>query len=187
MDDENENMNNSEQVPFDSPETTDKADGEVKMASIPSEEYERLLSEAAEYKDRNVRLVAEFDNARKRWERERIDFRKFANEGLIIEFLDILDDLERTVAVAQAKHEDYEAFLKGVELVMGQINKMLSQHGVKPLEAKGKKFDPHSQEVLYQEPNDAVEEGTVLEELQKGYCLGDRVIRTAKVKLAKSK
>ena len=75
-------------------------------------ECQKLEEEAARYKDQYIRLYAEFENARKRMERERQEFIKYANEGLITEFLSILDNLERSVEAAQAKHEDYEAFLK---------------------------------------------------------------------------
>ena len=148
-------------------------------------ECRRLAEEAVKYKDQYVRLYAEFENARKRMERDRQEFVKYANEGLIAEFLNILDNLERSVEAAQAEHEDYQAFLKGVEMIMAQIHEMLKRNGVKPIEAKSRMFDPHSHEVLLQEESDAVDEGTVLEELQKGYTLGDRVIRTSKVKVAK--
>ena len=150
-------------------------------------EYQKLAEEAAKYKDQYVRLYAEFENARKRMEHEKQEFIKYANEGLLTEFLSILDNLERSVEVAKAKHQDYEAFLKGVEMIMAQIYEMLKRSDVKPIEAKGKMFDPHSHEVLMQEESEAVEEGTVLEELQKGYTLGDRVIRTSKVKVVKKK
>ena len=150
-------------------------------------ECRKLAEEAAKYKDQYIRLYAEFENARKRMERERQEFVKYANEGLLTEFLSILDNLERSVEAAQAKHEDYEAFLKGVEMIMAQIHAMLKRNGVNPIEAKGKMFDPHCHEVLLQEESDAVEEGIVLEELQKGYAFGDRVIRTSKVKVAREK
>jgi molecular chaperone GrpE len=89
------------------------------------------------------------------------------------------------VEAAQAKHEDYEAFLKGVEMIMAQIHEMLKKNDVKPIESRGLMFDPHRHEVLMQEETDGHEEGTVLDEFQKGYILGDRVIRTSKVKVAK--
>ena len=152
---------------------------------LSAAEYKKLIDEAAQNKDRYVRLYADFENARKRVEREKQEFVKYANEELLIEFLNVLDDLERTVDAAKAKHQDYEAFLKGVELVMAHLYEMLKQNGVKPIEAKGKKFDPHSHEVLMQEDRDDMEEGTVIEELQKGYTLADKVVRTAKVKVAK--
>lgn len=147
-------------------------------------ECRKLAEEAAKYKDQYIRIYAEFENARKRMERERQEFIKYANEGLITEFLSILDNLERSVEAAQAKHEDYEAFLKGVEMIMAQIHEMLKRNGVRPLEAKNKMFDPHCHEILLQEEVNGVEEGTVLEEFQKGYMLGERVIRTSKVKVA---
>ena len=150
-------------------------------------ECRKLAEEAAKYKDQYIRLYAEFENARKRMERERQEFIKYANEGLIAEFLSILDNLERSVEAAQARHEDYEAFLKGVEMIMAQIHEMLKQNDVRPIEAKGLMFDPHRHEVLMQEETDGPEEGTVIEEFQKGYVLGDRVIRTCKVKVAKNK
>lgn len=150
-------------------------------------ERQKLAEEAARYKDQYIRLYAEFENARKRMERERQEFVKYANEGLIAEFLNILDNLERSVEAAQAQHEDYQAFLKGVEMIMAQIHEMLKKNGVRPIEARGLMFDPHRHEVLMQEETDSHGEGTVLEELQKGYTLGDRVIRTSKVKVAKNK
>jgi len=153
-----------------------------KIIKIKESEYKKIVQEAAEYKDKHIRLYAEFDNARKRMEREKIEFIKYANEGLI---LDILDDLERSIDVARAQHQDYSAFLKGIEMVMTHVHALLKKNGVKPIEARGKLFDPHCHEVLFQEENDDVDEDLVLEELQKGYYLGDKVVRTAKVKLAK--
>ncbi|MBF0522092.1 MAG: nucleotide exchange factor GrpE [Candidatus Omnitrophica bacterium] len=165
----------------ETPELEPLSDEEV----LEDLERKNLLAEIADYKDKYVRLCAEFDNARKRMERERQEFIKYANEGLIAQFLDILDDLERTVKAAEEKHEDYESFLKGIELVMSRLHDMLKKSGVKPMDAKGKMFDPHCHEPLLQEESAKEPEGTVLEEFQKGYYYHDRVVRTAKVKLAK--
>jgi molecular chaperone GrpE len=158
-----------------------------KVVKIKESEYAKLIEEAAKYKDQYVRLYAEFENARKRMEREKQDFIRYANEELIIEFLTILDNFERSVESAKANHQDYTAFVKGIEMVMAHIHDMLKKNGVKPIEAKGKIFDPHSHEVLMQEESDEFEDGVVIEEFQKGYNLGDRVVRTAKVKVAKKK
>lgn len=146
-------------------------------------EHEKLLKELAESKEKYVRLVAEFDNARKRADRERSEFVKYANESLIADFLTIMDDLDRVVIAANANHQDYQAFLKGVEMVMARIHELLRKNNVKPIDALGKPFDPHSHEILMQEPSEK-EEGTVIEELQKGYLLGERIVRTSKVKVA---
>ena len=103
-----------------------------KMISIKESDYQKLVSELAEYKDKYMRLFAEFDNARKRMERERLDFVKYANEGLVSEFLGIMDDLERSIEAAKAKHEDYTAFLKGIEMVMAHIYEMLKKIMLSP-------------------------------------------------------
>ena len=158
-----------------------------KIIKVKESEYQSLENEIAQYKDKHLRLYAEFENVRKRMERDKMEFAKYANVGLIAEFLEILDNLERTIAAAKAKHQDYDAFEKGVEMVMNQIYEMLKKNGVKPIEAKGKVFDPHCHEALLQEETDEVDEGIVLEEFQKGYSLQDRFVRTAKVKLSKKK
>lgn len=157
------------------------------VIKIKESEHQKLLDEAAEFKDKYLRLYAEFDNARKRMQREKQDFIKYANESLLTDFLTILDSLELSVKAAREDHEDKEALLKGVELVLGQMFDLLKRNGVKPIEAQNTKFDPNRHEVLMQEESEDVEENTVLEEFQKGYSFHDAVIRTAKVKLAKSK
>ena len=88
------------------------------LIQIKESEHKKLLEELAQYKDKYVRLYAEFENARKRMEREKFEFVKFANEGLIVEFLGILDNLERSIEVAKAKHQDYTAFLQGTGYVV---------------------------------------------------------------------
>ena len=154
---------------------------------LKKEEHQKLLDEASEHKDKYLRIYAEFENMRKRTEREKLEFVKYANQELIVEFLSILDDLERSVEAARANHEDYTAFLKGVEMVMAHVYDLLRKNDVKPIEAKGKMFDPHCHEALMQEETDDAEEGIVLDEFQKGYTFGDKVIRTNQVKVAKQK
>lgn len=158
-----------------------------KMIKIKESEHAKLIEEAARYKDQYIRLYAEFENARKRMDRDKLEFIKFANEGLIMEFLGILDNLERSVEAAKAKHQDYTAFLKGIEMVMAHVHEMLKNNGVTPIEAQGKLFDPHCHEVLMQEEKDGFDDGMIIEEFQKGYRLGEKVVRTAKVKVAKKK
>lgn len=147
-------------------------------------ENKGLDQELKEYKDKYLRLYAEFENTRKRYEREKAEFIKYAQEGLMVDFLNILDDLERTISVARAKHQDYASFLKGIEIVMTRIHELLKKNGITPIESVGKKFDPHSHEVLLQVEDAGAEDGMVVEELQKGYRLADRVVRTAKVKVS---
>lgn len=183
-------IHNSEASKVEPGPVEGKPDGkpcEEKTVTLDKAEYQKLLAEAAQYKDQYVRLYAEFENARKRMERDRQEFVKYANEGIIAEFLGILDNLERSVEAAQARHEDYEAFLKGVEMIMAQIHEMLKKNGVRPIEAQNKMFDPHCHEILMQEESEKLAEGAIMEELQKGYMLGGRIIRTSKVKVATKK
>jgi len=160
----------------------------VKSVMIDEQELLKLKEDAHKGKeswDKLLRLQADFDNTRKRLEREKQDFVKFANESLILELLNILDDLERVVNLAESKSEDMPAFLKGVEMILAHIYEMLKEHGVKPIEAEGKIFDPNCHEALMQVEDKQLPEHTVVEEMQKGYLLNDRVIRTAKVKVSK--
>jgi molecular chaperone GrpE len=160
-----------------------------KTVTLKESEYLQLKDEAAkakEYWDKLLRLQADFENTRKRLDKEKQDFIKFANEGIIVELLNILDDLERAVGLAESKHEDFPAFLKGVEMILAHLYEMLKEYGVKPIEAKGKLFDPSYHEALMQAEDKDCPEHTVLEELQKGYMCNDRVIRTAKVKVSKA-
>lgn len=160
-----------------------------KKIIIKESEYLSLKADAAksgEYWDRLLRLQADFENIRRRMEKERQEFVKFANEEIILELLNVLDDLERTVALAESQHQDLGTFLKGVEMILAHLYEMLKKHDVKPIEAKGKPFDPGCHEALMQAEDAQAPDNTVLEELQKGYLLGDRVIRTAKVKVAKA-
>lgn len=161
---------------------------EEKTVVLKEAEYLKLKEDADkanENWDKFLRMQAEFENIRKRQEREKQDFIKFANEGIILELLNVLDDLERTVELAQSKHQDLSAFLKGVEMILAHLYQMLKEYGLKPIEAEGSLFDPNYHEALMQAENKELPEHTIIEELQKGYLLNDRVIRTAKVKVSK--
>ena len=161
---------------------------EEKIITLKESEYSQLKEasdKAREYWDRILRMQADLDNTRKRLEREKQDFIKFANEGIILELLNILDDLERAVGLAESKHQDLPAFLKGVEMILAHLYEMLKEYGVRPIETQGKIFDPHYHEAMMQAEDKDLPEHTIVEELQKGYLLNDRVIRTAKVKVSK--
>lgn len=159
---------------------------EVKKPLSETEMLKLELAEKTKLADENLNrlkyLQAEFDNFRKREVQDRKDFMKFANHELIAALLNIVDDFTR--AVAAAKDEKDKAALKMVD---AHLLKVLAEHGVKPIDALGKKFDAHLHEAFLSEETDKAEEGTVLEELQKGYLLFDRVIRHSKVKVARKK
>ncbi|MDD5196612.1 MAG: nucleotide exchange factor GrpE [Candidatus Omnitrophica bacterium] len=161
---------------------------EEKIVSLKESEYLKLKEDAdkvKEFSDKALRLQADFENTRKRLEKEKQDFVKFANEGIILELLNVLDDLGRSVSLAETHKEDLTAFLKGVEMILAHLYEMLKEYGLKPIEAEGKIFDPHYHEALLQIEDKDLPEHTIVEELQKGYLLNERVIRTAKVKVSK--
>jgi len=139
-----------------------------------------LAAERDEALDGWKRTAADFDNFRKRAARERAEYVTFANERLVTELLPILDNLERALQAA-AEHE--EARLEeGVELVHRELAALLERHGVKEIETSGM-FDPHVHEALVSQPSE-VDEGSVLDVIQKGYTLGERVVRPARVIVA---
>lgn len=178
---------NSAREPKPAENDPEKKAQEVKPDAVFADDGALLKAQLRETRDKYIRLCAEFDNTRKRYERERSEYVKYANERLLVDFLSVLDDLDRTVDAARAQHQDYKAFLKGVEMVMARVRDVLKNYAVKPIEAVGQKFDPHYHEILMQVESDEVEGVQVVEEFQKGYSLGDRVIRTAKVKVAVEK
>ncbi|MBF0511603.1 MAG: nucleotide exchange factor GrpE [Candidatus Omnitrophica bacterium] len=142
--------------------------------------------ESALQKDKYVRLLAEFDNMRKRHERERASLIKYAHEEVIIECLKLYDDLERSVVAFKSKDGMDANLVKGLEMVYNSMKDLMNRYEVKPITAVGKPFDPHTQEVLMQQETPDFQDGVVMEELEKGYTLGGKVVRTAKVKVAKN-
>ncbi len=183
MDDKNNNKNKMIEGEAKPPASKNWA-----MVTITKEEHEQLkqaAKEKEEYRDKLLRQQAEFDNFRKRQEKEKLEFTKFANEAIILEMLEVLDNLERLVSLAEKHKEDFQSFLKGVEMILAHLYELLKKHGVKPIETLGKKFDPLFHEVLLAVKSETDEDNRIVEEFQKGYLLENRVIRTAKVKVAK--
>jgi molecular chaperone GrpE len=135
---------------------------------------------AAEVDDRLLRLAADFENYKKRAAREREEYVAHANERLVRDLLPILDDLER--ALAAAEHHEEAQLEEGVRLVHRSLAQLLQRNGVREIPTDGK-FDPHVHEALLSQPSDA-EEGSVLDVVQKGYTLADRVVRPARVVIA---
>lgn len=139
-----------------------------------------------DYYDKFLRLQAEFDNFKKRVLKERSEFIKFANEGLILELVSILDDFERGIKSAEQK-KDFELLHQGVDIISKQLHRLLEEKGLKRIKSVGEKFDPNQHEAVEVIEDQAEEETTVVEEFQPGYTLNDRVIRPARVKVVKKK
>ncbi|MBI2836055.1 MAG: nucleotide exchange factor GrpE [Acidobacteria bacterium] len=150
-----------------------------------AEALEELRRQRDEYYDRLLRKTAEFDNYRKRIDRERRELQDRAAMTLIAEILPLVDDLERALEPDVAE-EGVEAYRKGVEIIHRQLMDVLRKRGVRPIDALGATFDPHFHEAVAHEVSPGCREGEIIEELRRGYMLGDRLLRPAVVKVAKA-
>lgn len=170
-----------------------KTDSEGQPASdevkISKDEYEALKAKAAErdsFCDKYVRAHAEFENAKKRIEKDKIDFLRYANDGFLLEFLPILDSLE--IAEKHIKEaKDFKAVQEGVDMIQLQIQKFLKDIGVERVKTLGEKFDPHMHEAIEVEEAKDKEDGLILAELKSGYKINGRLLRPASVKISKKK
>jgi molecular chaperone GrpE len=153
-------------------------------AAAAADELERVQQERDRYYDRLLRQAAEFENYRKRVERERREQAEYAAADVLRSLLPLVDGMERALAApAPAEAEPYR---KGVEIIHRQMLDVLRKHGVTSIEAVGRPFDPHLHEAVLHEESPGHAEGEVLEELQRGYRLGDRLLRPAMVRVAKA-
>ena len=141
---------------------------------------EQARAAAAEGHNLYLRKAAEFENFRRRRDREFEEMIRSANEGLISRTLPVLENFERALNHRDAS-ENFDAYRKGVEMIVQQFRDALKREGLEAVEAVGKPFDPNLHEALMQAPSDAHEAGLVCEEIERGYRLKDRVIRHAKV------
>ena len=126
------------------------------------------------------RIQAEFENYKKRVDKEKAEFVKYSKAELIQRILPTIDTFE----IALRSTKDNEKFVKGMDMVYAQLISLLHAEGLKPIESLGKKFDPYLHEVMLKEKSDDDDDGIVLEELQKGYMLNDKVLRHSKVKVS---
>lgn len=150
-----------------------------------TKELQAKAQEIQEHYEARLRLQAEFDNFKKRKEREIADFRKYANEGFLRDILPVVDDFERAIAAAEQTHK-LEDFLEGVELLFSKFLDVLQKKGIKEIEAEqGQPFNPEMHEAVMQMETDEVEEGAIVQVFQKGYYLHDRVLLAPKVSVAK--
>src|SRR5580698_8827167 len=123
-------------------EQNPKPQEEILSQETPVETVAKAAEEKSDYKDKYMRLLAEFDNMRKRHERERIDLIKYAHEEVIVECLKLYDDLERSLAAFKSKEGTDANLVKGLEMVYKNMKELMGKYEVKPIEVKGKPFDP---------------------------------------------
>ena len=156
------------------------------VLSAPEKEAAPVKEQLAQEKEKYLRLLAEFENMRKRQERERAEMVKYAHEEVIIECLKIYDDLERSLNAFKANQDIDKNLVKGLQMVFDNMRELMNRYDVKPIESVGKPFDHNRHEALMQVETKEVPDGQIMEEFQKGYTLAGRVVRTAKVKVAKN-
>lgn len=157
---------------------------EISLSKNEFEELNEKAKKSDEYYDKWLRLQAESENMKKRQEKEREEFLKFANEGLIIQLLPIIDNFDRAMtSVIYTKESD--AVLEGIKLVQKELHSLFSDYGVDQIKSVGEKFDPHYHEAIAVIETDEYPEDTVAEEIQKGYTLRGRLIRPSIVKVSK--
>lgn len=169
------------------PETT--AAENAAEAATPDPALE-LKAENADLRDKLLRTVAEMENLRKRTEREISDTRSYAIAGFARDMLTATDSLSRALTVLPAEARDSadpttKSLIEGIEMTEREMQRLLAKHGVKPIEAEGQKFDPHKHQAMFEVPDPSRPEGTVVQVVQAGFAIGDRVLRPAMVGVAK--
>jgi len=175
-------VNDDKNPPDDGERQTGAAVDSATAAASP--ELGEMERQRDEYYERLLRTTAEFDNYRKRVERERQTLADAAAASIIEELLPLVDDLERALR-AEPGAEGAEAYRKGVELIHRQLMETLRKRGVRAVEALGADFDPHYHQAVAHDVAEGHREGEVIEEYRRGYMLGDRLLRPAMVKVAK--
>jgi molecular chaperone GrpE len=164
----------------------DSADDSVEGGSTPpaADGLAAARRERDEFYDRLLRKTAEFDNYRKRVDRERRESAQYAAGDLLESLLPIVDDFERALRVEAGP--DAAAYRQGVELIYKHLQDLLARRGVTPIDTVGLQFDPHVHQAITYESSPGHAEGEVIEEVRRGYKLGDRLLRPAMVKVAKA-
>jgi len=163
---------------------TDRVDVPVETPVETPPEMAAVQRERDEYYDRLLRKSAEFDNYRRRIERERREQAEQSIVDLLQELLLVVDDFDLALTVEPG--EAGTAYRKGVELIYGKLQDLLRKYGVRPIDALGADFDPNLHQAVVHEPSAEHREGEVIGEMRKGYMIGDRLLRPAMVKVAKA-
>lgn len=148
-------------------------------------ECDRLKQEIEEWKSKHLQALAEAENSRKRLQKERQELTRYAVENVILDFLSPIDNFEKALSFTDNMSEEVKNWAIGFKMLLEQLKDVISQQGVKPIHSLHKIFDPHLHEAVEMVETDEHPDGTIVEELVRGYQMGDRTLRAAKVKVAK--
>ena len=156
----------------------------------PDERIAQLEAEKADLRDQVLRTAAEMENLRKRTEREIADTRSYAIAGFARDMLVATDNLSRALVVIPADTREnadgsLKSLIEGIEMTEREMQRLLQKNGVKPIAAEGEKFDPHRHQAMFEVPDVSVPDGTVVQVVQTGYAIGERVLRPAMVGVSK--
>lgn len=180
-------MTSPGEEPIISQSSSQSSNGETASASvtIPTTELEKLEKEAAEYRDKYLRLLAEGENTRKRMQKEREEMILYAVENLIVDFLDPIDHFENALQHMENASPEVKHWAVGFQMILKQLKDVLSNNGATTFQSVGKQFDPHQHEAVEMVATTEHPEGTIIVENVRGYKMGNRTIRPARVKVAK--
>lgn len=170
--------------------TTEATENTTTTETATPDPVEALKAENSDLRDKLLRTVAEMENLRKRTEREVSDTRSYAIAGFARDMLTATDSLSRALLVLPAEAREtadgaMKSLIEGIEMTEREMQRLLAKHGVKPIEAEGQKFDPHKHQAMFEVPDPSRPEGTVVQVVQAGFAIGDRVLRPAMVGVAK--
>lgn len=168
----------------ENPNPNGAPESQEETESLSITELQQLKNEAAEYKDKYLRLLAEAENTRKRLIRERQEISQLANERVIVDFLHPLDNLENALKFADQASGEIKNWAMGFQMILDQFKDVLAQHGVKSISTEGMEFDPHHHEAIEIVETNDFPPGTIIQECARGYQLGSKTIRPARVKVA---
>src|SRR3989338_6532412 len=154
------------------------------MTKKDQKQPEKLEPQPVKDIEDKSKIIADFENYVKRVDKEKQDATKYAVAKILTKIVNLVDDLDRSMQVLE-KTQDKE-IKTGIQMIHKQFHKILQEEGIKPFDSKGKKLDPYQHEVIEMVAHDSPE-GTIIEELQKGYHLHDKILRTAKVRVSKGK
>ncbi|MNC43097.1 heat shock protein GrpE [compost metagenome] len=178
----NENVDQDQSQEETSAEGTGQVNENV-VSEDTSTETQKLLAEVEEHKQRLLRTQADFDNFRRRTQKEKEELGKYASAKLITELLPVVDNFERALSTS-SDNAEIASYSKGVEMILRQFEGILQAEGLTAMETVGQPFNPEYHQAIMQVESEDHEEGIVVEELQKGYLLKDKVLRPAMVKVS---
>ena len=162
-----------------------KKEEPISGSDLQLEQLQKAQKELAEFKEKYFLSIAELENMRKRLQREKTEMTKFAAENIILDFLAPIDSFEQALSFTDQMSDETKNWAQGFNMLLNQFKDVLTQNGITPFNCQGKAFDPELHEAVEVEETTKTAEGTIVQEFQCGYKRGDRIIRHARVKVAK--